>query len=354
MEYWMYPQQKQPDLLHHLDALTRHRDTSLLQKSVMDSLPAFVGVESIRLYDITSSGSNFFISLAAFYKKDESYVYELDVGAKFKPLSDHPLFMEILQNATAITNARVGKQYLCCIPIVVNDTPVSIFELSRESRFERAELDVFRGILAVFRNYLSLLEDSQRDTLTNLYNRKTFDQGFSILLEEMSASPPHQPKEARSIDKGHVSQQHWLAIIDIDHFKRINDQFGHLYGDEVLILMANIMRNSFRRHDRLYRFGGEEFIVLLRNITMETVYERLEQFRAQMEAHAFPQVGKVTVSIGFTAVTPSDTPSQVIGHADEALYFAKEHGRNQVQRYESLKEQGLVAQTVMNTDLELF
>jgi len=349
----MNQQQTSPSLLHHLDTLTRHRDTSLLQKSVMDSLIAFVSVESIRLYDISSSDSNFFISLSACYKKDEPHINELEAGEKFKPLSDHPLFIEILQSTTAITNAKVGKQYLCCIPIVVNDTPISIFELTRATRFERAELDVFRGILAVFRNYLSLLEDSQRDTLTNLHNRKTFDQGFSMLLEEMSEYPSY-PTEARSTDVGRLSQQHWLAVIDIDHFKRVNDQFGHLYGDEVLILMANIMRSSFRRHDRLYRFGGEEFIVLLRNVDREKAHERLEQFRAKMEGYDFPQVGKVTVSIGFTAVTPSDSPSQVIGHADEALYFAKEHGRNQVQYYESLKEHGLMAQKIMHTDIELF
>ncbi|WNV05327.1 GGDEF domain-containing protein [Candidatus Methylospira mobilis] len=353
----MDKQQTSPSLLHHLDNLTRHRDSTLLQKSVMDSLIAFVSVDSIRLYDISSSESNFYISLSAIYKKDEPHINEFEAVVKFKPLSEHPLFIEILQNTTSITNAKVGNQYLCCIPIMVNDTPISIFELSRTTRFELTEIDVFRGILAVFRNYLSLLEDSQRDTLTNLHNRKTFDQGFSSLLEEMSdfhtKSEEAQPTELERRSRQY-SQQHWLAVVDIDHFKRINDQFGHLYGDEVLILMANIMRSSFRRHDRLYRFGGEEFIVLLRNLDEETAYERLEQFRKKMEAYDFPQVGTVTISIGFTMVTPSDSPSQVIGHADEALYFAKEHGRNQVQRYESLKEQGLVAEKTVHTDIELF
>jgi diguanylate cyclase (GGDEF)-like protein len=349
----MDQQQTSPNLLNHLDALTRHRDSSLLQKSVMDSLIAFVDIESIRLYDISSSESNFFISLSACYEKDGPHINELGAGARFKPITDHPLFIEVLQSTTAITNARVGNQYLCCIPILVNDSPISIFELSRSTRFERAELDVFRGILAVFRNYLSLLEDSQRDTLTNLLNRKTFDSGFSVLLEEMSGSSNY-PAEAGSTDTGRRSQKHWLAVMDIDHFKRINDQFGHIYGDEVLILMANIMRSSFRRNDRLYRFGGEEFIVLLRNVDMESAHERLEQFRAKMEEYPFPQVGKVTISIGFTAVTPSDSPSQVIGHADEALYYAKEHGRNQVQCYESLREHGLMTQNTMNTEVELF
>ena len=143
-------------------------------------------------------------------------------------------------------------------------------------------------------------------------------------------------------------------MMDIDHFKRINDQFGHVYGDEVLILLANIMRGSFRNYDRLYRFGGEEFVVLMRKVSYEEVAHKLEFFRKKMEAYLFPQVGKVTISIGFIQINPGDSPSNVLGHADEALYFAKEHGRNQVQCYATLLEQGLLATKTLHQDAEMF
>ena len=66
--------------------------------------------------------------------------------------------------------------------------------------------------------------------------------------------------------------QNWLAVVDIDHFKQVNDRFGHLYGDEVLILVANILRSSFRSHDRIFRFGGEELGVLLRTSTLSKAH----------------------------------------------------------------------------------
>lgn len=338
-----------PRLLYHLDALTSQRDAQVLKKSVMEALIAFVRVESVKLYEISNNGSDYFVCLTSNYEQDGSYDEIPESDSKFEKLSEYPLFAEVLRTATQLTNIPVGGGKLCCcIPILVNDKPVSIFELLRTAAFERAELDVFNGIIAVFRNYLSLLEDSQRDALTNLYNRKTFDHGFSLLIEEIS----HSSDSDRRVES--LACGHWLAVIDIDHFKRINDQFGHLYGDEVLILMANLMRNSFRRYDRLYRFGGEEFIVLLRNVRLDGALEKLEQFRAKMEKYDFPQVGRVTISVGFAAVTVADSPSQIIGHADEALYYAKEHGRNQVQHYEALVQRGIIGQKLVNSDVELF
>ena len=73
--------------------------------------------------------------------------------------------------------------------------------------------------------------------------------------------------------------QNWLAVVDIDHFKLVNDRFGHLYGDEVLILVANILRSSFRNQDRIFRFGGEEFVVLLRAATLENARQGFDRFR---------------------------------------------------------------------------
>ena len=144
-------------------------------------------------------------------------------------------------------------------------------------------------------------------------------------------------------------------MIDIDHFKRVNDRFGHLYGDEVLILMANLLRTSFRAYDRIFRFGGEEFVVLLRSATEGKALQVLERFREKVQAYDFPQVGQVTVSIGFASIG-AGAPIEIVGRADQALYFAKEHGRNQVCFYDHLLAQGALGSNtrVTHEDVELF
>jgi diguanylate cyclase (GGDEF)-like protein len=144
-------------------------------------------------------------------------------------------------------------------------------------------------------------------------------------------------------------------VIDIDLFKRINDQFGHLYGDEVLVLLARLMLNSFREVDRLFRFGGEEFIIILRDTDACLAAALMEDFRTAVEAFRFPQVGRVTVSVGYTRIVAYDNSSDAFGRADQALYVAKQNGRNQVRSHETLiAENVLQAKDLAEDSLELF
>src|SRR5213076_2390666 len=108
-------------------------------------------------------------------------------------------------------------------------------------------------------------------------------------------------------------KEQWLAVVDIDHFKRVNDKFGHLYGDEVLILIANLLQSSFRAHDRVFRFGGEEFVVLLRSTTLDNARKIIDRFRVNVEAYVFPQVGTVTVSVGFVSISGYESPVVTLG-----------------------------------------
>jgi diguanylate cyclase (GGDEF)-like protein len=110
--------------------------------------------------------------------------------------------------------------------------------------------------------------------------------------------------------------------------------------------MGELMRRTFRGGDRLFRFGGEEFVVILNAADETLASASFNRFRTSVEKHEFPQVGTVTCSIGFTAVSTMDAPTDVVGRADEALYFAKEHGRNQVCCYERLVVEGAIAKPV--------
>ena len=148
--------------------------------------------------------------------------------------------------------------------------------------------------------------------------------------------------------------RNWLGVIDIDHFKRVNDSFGHLIGDEVLLLLSRLMRSTFRYHDRLYRFGGEEFVVLMRSASADAAALAFERLRSNVERFVFPRVGRITVSVGFTQVRPDDTPASAFERADRAVYHAKQSGRNRVTSHAALVADGTLSEAAPTGDVELF
>ncbi|MFZ3126409.1 MAG: GGDEF domain-containing protein, partial [Rhodoferax sp.] len=140
----------------------------------------------------------------------------------------------------------------------------------------------------------------------------------------------------------------------IDHFKQVNDTYGHLIGDEVLLLVARILKSSFRVYDRIYRFGGEEFVVVLRCSGYEAAMAAAERFRSSMAAHEFPQVGHITASVGLTEIVAGDSPLAACERADQAVYYAKHHGRNQVCSDADLVRRGLLQAQPKTGEVELF
>ncbi len=211
------------------------------------------------------------------------------------------------------------------------------------------------GILRVYRNFQGLLDYSERDTLTGLLNRKTFDDGFlrssaAVARSQELAAQADIGPERRRVAAARV----WVGVIDIDHFKSVNDTYGPLIGDEVLLLLSRLMRNCFRWHDQLFRFGGEEFVVLLRANQPEDAAGAFERLRTKVQDYAFPQVGNITVSVGFTEVRPGDTPAAAFERADKAVYHAKQNGRNRVANYHVLVAEGVFVEDRRESDVELF
>jgi diguanylate cyclase (GGDEF)-like protein len=204
--------------------------------------------------------------------------------------------------------------------------------------------EIVANFLKIYLNHLSMINDNERDPLTGLLNRKTFEQKITKIL-----SAQHAKQRVSDINKVYI-----LAIIDIDHFKTINDRFGHLYGDEVLLLFARIMTKSFRGDDLLFRYGGEEFVVILNDVEVDDGVAMFERFRQAIETYHFPQVGKVTASIGVFQIVDIDIPAALIDRADQALYYAKNNGRNQVCSYENLVATGKLKPKQRQSDVELF
>ncbi|HEY8879142.1 MAG TPA: diguanylate cyclase [Roseateles sp.] len=159
-----------------------------------------------------------------------------------------------------------------------------------------------------------------RDPLTGLHNRRSLDARLA---------------EAQALDRRYGRQNgrvHGLLLVDIDHFKRVNDTYGHPAGDAVLREVAELLQASVRVTDVAARFGGEEFAVLLPELAgpLEAVMAA-EKIRAAVEAASFPEVGKLTISVGVSLASPDDADVRpLIDRADAALYEAKRGGRNAV------------------------
>ncbi|KJR41298.1 diguanylate cyclase [Candidatus Magnetoovum chiemensis] len=201
-------------------------------------------------------------------------------------------------------------------------------------------------LIRIFENLSLLLNSKERDSLTGLLNRQSFDMTVNQIL--MFYRSPFK----RQSDKTH---QACLAVLDIDHFKRINDTYGHLIGDEVLLMFAQIMQKSFRFTDFLFRYGGEEFVVIIVEVTKETAFAVLERFRKAVESYVFPQVGKVTLSSGYVVINGEDAPATIVEKADKALYYAKDAGRNRVCSYDDLVTDGVFKEESRgSSDIELW
>jgi diguanylate cyclase (GGDEF)-like protein len=208
------------------------------------------------------------------------------------------------------------------------------------------------GMVRVYQNFMKLMSDSEKDTLTGLHNRRKLESHLASRL----AARMHNRREGDKPggDPAEQGKGEYLAVLDLDKFKRVNDTYGHLIGDEVLLTFANILRASLRDNDRSFRYGGEEFIVVLNGVNPEQAAMVLERLRGKVERHSFPQVGQVTVSIGYTMIDRQDLPTRIIEEADKALYYAKEHGRNQVRDYRALRAEGAVEDTQHDGSIELF
>jgi len=197
-------------------------------------------------------------------------------------------------------------------------------------------LAAFAGIAS---RYYERLVDAETDPLTRLGNRRAFQGQLDASLRRWTSAG----------QLGH------FAVLDIDHFKRINDELGHLYGDEILVRFSQLMRETFRAGDLLYRFGGEEFVAVYGVEHEEHGGLPLERFRAAVERHRFPGVRTVTVSAGHARIRDASTPAAtLIDRADLALYYAKGHGRNRVCGWEELVAAGELEMVPANREVTLF
>ncbi|HEY8856634.1 MAG TPA: diguanylate cyclase [Rugosibacter sp.] len=165
---------------------------------------------------------------------------------------------------------------------------------------------------------------SLRDALTGLTNRYGFDQALNACLDSLHAEDAHDPAALPC-----------LLMCDIDHFKIVNDTYGHLFGDKVIRAVAQVLTDNVKGRDTAARYGGEEFVVLLPGTPLEGAHALAEKLRSIIEGGRVKRGGseelaKVTISLGVSRYVASESGTSFIERTDKALYAAKQAGRNQV------------------------
>ncbi|QOP41571.1 GGDEF domain-containing protein [Sulfurimonas marina] len=162
----------------------------------------------------------------------------------------------------------------------------------------------------------NLEESSQLDPLTKVFNRRALNSYVNQIC-----------------DKGEITHEMHFLILDIDDFKNINDTYGHVAGDKVLIFLANLLKKTLRDGDKIFRYGGEEFVIILNRIDHEDCLNISERVLKLISSNKLIYKGttlQVTVSIGTTQYHNGDTMEDLVERADKALYRSKSNGKNQM------------------------
>jgi diguanylate cyclase (GGDEF)-like protein len=339
-------------IAEHLAELTGFRDRELLDVSLVGALKDLVHPLALAIYRVVGEpGQQHWITRARLGPGETTP----SADSLWAELESLPALAAKPEHAHCLSGGQVlampGPPAMTLFPLATERETVGVLEITTAAPLDDERRRLVDSILRIYRNFQGLLDYSERDTLTGLLNRKTFDECFLRMALPAGASAGAGGDGSR---RSGQAGRAFLGVIDIDHFKRVNDSFGHLIGDEVLLLMSRLMRASFRHHDHLFRFGGEEFVVLMRCGRADDAATAFERLRANVEGYGFPRVGRITVSAGFTELRGGDTPTGCFERADKAVYHAKQNGRNQVHDHAALVSRGVLDDESRASDVELF
>lgn len=335
----------EPHLIESVAGATAHRDRDELDAAIARLLLDFLDAERVRVLRVIDDGGIPAIQIGVAIDREGRTEQAADRRnpSKLLRIELDPAWVQCVTTREPVHTVDHDGRWRSVFAVLGERDVVGLLEIEVEVALAPRDTRLVEGILRIMRNHLALLEYGERDTLTGLLNRKTFEQQFGKTLQR-----------AKRTGTGRAGGPAWVALVDVDKFKSINDRCGHLFGDEVLLLIAHQMRACFRGEDKLYRFGGEEFVVVLEAASAAGAAVALERLRAALENYRFPQIHHATVSVGYTRIESGDSPSGAFERADAALYFAKQNGRNQVASFEALEKDGKLVRKPGKSDVELF
>lgn len=352
-------------LIQHIIKLTDHRERDLLELTLSKALIDLLPLQRVVIAKVVrEEGVSRWMQIASLDARGGGMVADplrMDF-AKLPLLEDEKYRVLCIETRMLQEVALAGDAgpRITYVPMFERswDEDEGVLEIHSPMALTATQAETVDVLVRVFRNMFHLLAYSDRDGLTGLLNSKSLDDTFySAVLDEINegstapaavATSPGQERRHR------VPPNYWLGTISVDHFGAVGEKHGHLIAEEVLLLVARILNNTFRTFDRIYRLGGEQFAVLMHCPDEALVLAAFERFRANMEKFNFPQVGNLTACGGFTRVTSDDSPSTALERAERVVEYGRQHQGNQVFSYGELVRKGLLGEAVNVGAVDLF
>ncbi len=355
-------------LIQHLIKLTDHRERDLLELTLSKALIDLLPLQSVVISRVLSeAGVGRWMPVTRLDARGGGSVTDpLRVDFETLPrLEDEKYRLRCIRTHQRVEVALEGDAgpRITCIPLFDSSQAEDegVVEIQSPKALTDKELESVEIVQHVFRNMYRLLAYSDRDGLTGLLNRKALDDTFyNAVLEELDEGSGADAlrlgaKVTAGQERRHrVPPNYWLGTVSVDHFGAIGEKSGHLIAEEVLLLVARILNNTFRTYDRIYRLGGEQFAVLMHCPEEPLVLAAFERFRANMDKFNFPQVGHITACGGFTRITADDSPSTALERAERAVDYGQHNNGNQVFSYGDLVRKGALGELMNVGDVDLF
>lgn len=342
-------------ILQSVVNITKQRDLDSMESSLVVTLAELLPVTNISILKVIKENNivcaEEVVNLSINNEKNDPFSW----GVESNIIVTDKYFDACINNSEIITYKH--KKHFTRHLFPINDDSQSIGCLLIDSYEDLStHMSLIEGFAKIYENYMIVFNESERDKLTGLFNRRTFDNKLLKLLKSQKHRKLQQEIHSQFKDRRHKDHNDtaWLIMIDIDHFKRVNDSYGHIFGDEVILTISQKMKSCFRSSDLLFRMGGEEFVILLEPVPKNVAERLIDHLRKTIAKHQFSQIGTVTVSTGYTRITEKDYPPIVLENADKALYYAKDHGRNCSYNYETLVEQGEIIPPKKGGAVDLF
>jgi len=249
------------------------------------------------------------------------------VFLEFITAKNFPLWMDasefVGKNVQDALDKKISRRFMKCLKQAskTGNTQILQYQLSVGGKTHHYEARFVatwgEEVLAIVRDFTDQRQAemmAETDPLTNIYNRRKFSR---LLDQEIQRVKRYD----RSLS---------IALLDIDHFKRVNDTYGHDTGDYVLRRITELIKENIRITDILARYGGEEFVIIIPETDVKGASRQIDRMRKAIEKNSFSGVGNLTISAGITHYMRGDSCKSMITRADKALYLAKEEGRNRV------------------------
>jgi len=315
---------RHPDVVHHIADFTSLRDVDLLELSLLKSIFSVLRPLSTSLISIDTNN----IELKRAELTSDSFTRIFDKNKASPAVIDAIELMDTTSQTYLCTTMDNGQQL--ALFLLSSQRRLSHYVMVETDRRAISSEDTLQivGMLAIYRNFRVLLNEAHTDELTGLPNRKAFNSTISKINEHFRPTPAAPPLERRMNEM--TRSRYWLALADLDNFKSINDSLGHLMGDEVLVRTGQAMRESLRDEDMVFRYGGEEFAIIVEAEDPATAQIAVDRVRRRIEQLNISAVGKVTASFGVAELDADTFHITSIESADKALYESKTSGKNKI------------------------